>query len=43
MLYLPLLSIAGIVTGVFVGLTGNIIVRHLKKLPQFKERKIIKN
>lgn len=36
MLYLPVLSIAGIVTGIFVGLTANLAVSHLIKLPQFK-------
>lgn len=35
MLYLPVLSIAGIVTGIFVGLTANLAVKHLKRLPQF--------
>lgn len=35
MLYLPVLSIAGIVTGIFVGLTSNLAVKHLKRLPQF--------
>lgn len=43
MLYLPVLSIAGIVTGIFVGLTGNVVVRHLKKLPQFRIGQGIKN
>ena len=43
MLYLPVLSIAGIATGIFVGLTGNIVVRHLKKLPQFKRGQVVKN
>ncbi len=42
-LYLPVLSIAGIVTGIFVGLTGNIVVKHLKKLPQFRSRELIKS
>lgn len=35
MLYLPVLSVAGIVTGIFVGLTSNLAVKHLKRLPQF--------
>ena len=35
MLYLPVLSIAGIVTGIFVGLTSNLAAKHLKRLPQF--------
>ena len=43
MMYLPVLSIAGIATGIFVGLTGNIVVRHLKKLPQFKRGQVVKN
>ena len=43
MLYLPVLSIAGIGTGIFVGLTGNITVRHLKKLPHFRRGQVIKN
>ena len=37
MLYLPVLSIAGIVTGIFVGITANFVVNHLKKLPQFRK------
>lgn len=37
MLYLPFLSIAGIVTGIFVGMAGNYIVRHMRQLPMFKE------
>lgn len=41
MLYLPVLSIAGIITGIFVGITGNIAVTHLKKLPQFKQRQSV--
>ncbi|MEG0133200.1 MAG: Gx transporter family protein [Clostridium sp.] len=32
MLYLPIMSIAGIGTGVFVGITGNFAVLHLKKI-----------
>lgn len=35
-LYLPLLSIAGIVTGVFIGISANYLLAHLSKLPQFK-------
>ena len=35
-LYLPLLSIAGIGTGIFVGLSANYILIHLSKLPYFK-------
>lgn len=33
-LYLPLLSIAGIVTGIFIGLSANYLLAHLLKLPQ---------
>ncbi|MEG1255859.1 Gx transporter family protein [Clostridium sp.] len=32
MLYLPIMSIAGIGTGIFVGITGNFAVMHLKKI-----------
>lgn len=35
-LYLPLLSLAGIVTGIFVGLSANYIISHLTKLPYFR-------
>jgi heptaprenyl diphosphate synthase len=31
-LYLPVLSIIGIITGIFVGLSANYIINHLKKL-----------
>lgn len=37
-LYLPILSIAGIGTGIFVGLSANYILSHLKKLPYFKTK-----
>ena len=37
MLYLPVLSIAGIVTGIFVGITANYTVAHMYKLPFFKK------
>ncbi len=37
MLYLPFLSIAGIVTGIFVGIAANYTVAHMYKLPFFKE------
>lgn len=40
MLYLPILSIAGIATGIFIGITSNFIVRHLSKLPYFKNLNI---
>ena len=36
-LYLPFLSIAGIVTGAFVGLTANYIISYIYKFPMFKE------
>jgi len=36
MLYLPVLSVVGIVTGIFIGITANYVVSHLKKLPMFK-------
>lgn len=36
-LYLPFLSIAGIVTGIFIGITANYILNHLKKIPGLKK------
>lgn len=36
MLYLPILSIVGIATGVFIGITANYVVAHLKKLSMFR-------
>ena len=42
MLYLPILSIAGVGTGIFVGITANLIVKHMSKLPYFKDLKICK-
>lgn len=36
MLYLPVLSIAGIGTGIFIGVTANYLIKHLVKLPYFK-------
>ena len=36
MLYLPILSIAGIGTGIFIGVTANFVVKHLSKLPYFQ-------
>lgn len=36
MLYLPILSAMGIGTGIFIGITANYMVGHLKKLPMFK-------
>lgn len=38
MLYLPVMSIAGIGTGIFVGIAGNFAVTHLKKI--FKEDEV---
>lgn len=40
MLYLPILSIAGIGTGIFIGVTANFIVKHLSKLPYFRNLNI---
>lgn len=37
MLYLPVLSIMGIGTGIFVGVTANYAVNHLKKIPMFRK------
>jgi heptaprenyl diphosphate synthase len=37
MLYLPLLSIAGIGTGVFIGISSNFIIKHMSKLPYFED------
>ncbi len=34
-LYLPILSIAGIGTGIFVGISSNYLLTHLRKLPYF--------
>ena len=36
-LYLPVLSIVGIVTGIFIGITSNYLVEHLRKIPYFKQ------
>lgn len=36
MLYLPVLSTVGIVTGIFIGISANYIVNHLSKLPMFR-------
>ena len=36
-LYLPFLSLAGIVTGIFVGLTANYIILYIYRLPMFRE------
>lgn len=37
MLYLPILTIAGIGTGIFVGITANFLLKHMKKLPYFRK------
>jgi len=37
-LYLPLLSIAGIGTGIFVGLSANYLLSHLVRLPYFRSK-----
>ena len=36
MLYLPVLSLAGIGTGIFVGISANYLVTHLNKILYFK-------
>ena len=36
MLYLPILSIAGVATGIFIGISANFIVNHISKLPYFR-------
>lgn len=36
-LYLPFLSVAGIVTGVFVGLTANYVITYIYRLPMLRE------
>ncbi|MGL4738730.1 MAG: Gx transporter family protein [Cellulosilyticaceae bacterium] len=35
-LYLPVLSIAGVVTGIFIGMSANYTTAHMYKLPFFK-------
>jgi heptaprenyl diphosphate synthase len=40
MLYLPILSIAGIGTGIFIGITANFVVKHMSKLPYFRDLNI---
>ena len=37
MLYLPVLSLAGIVTGIFVGMAANYVIEHMNKLPIFRD------
>lgn len=38
-LYLPILSIAGIGTGIFVGIAANYLTKHLQKIPYFSKIK----
>lgn len=38
MLYLPVLSVIGIGTGIFIGVTANYLVNHLVKLPVFRQK-----
>ena len=40
MLYLPILSITGITTGIFIGITSNFIVKHLSKLHYFSKLRV---
>jgi len=40
MLYLPILSIAGVGTDIFIGITANFIVEHMSKLPYFRDLNI---
>ncbi|MDD7792658.1 Gx transporter family protein [Clostridium sp. 'White wine YQ'] len=37
MLYLPVLSLVGIGTGVFIGITANYAIKHMSKLPYFNK------
>lgn len=37
MLYLPILSITGIVTGIFIGMGANYTIGHMYKIPLFRE------
>jgi heptaprenyl diphosphate synthase len=36
MLYLPILSVAGIGTGIFIGITANYVVKHMSKISYLK-------
>lgn len=36
MLYLPILSISGVGTGIFIGITANYAVKHLSRIHYFK-------
>lgn len=40
MLYLPMLSIAGIGTGIFIGITANYLVKHMANIPYFKNTNV---
>lgn len=35
-LYLPVLSVVGIITGIFIGITANLLISHMSKIPYFK-------
>ena len=37
-LYLPVLSIVGIITGIFIGLSANYLLSHLSRLSYFRSR-----
>lgn len=37
MLYLPILTFIGIGTGIFVGITANFIIGHLRRIPSLKK------
>ena len=36
-LYLPVLSLVGIMTGIFIGMSANYLLAHLLRLPYFRE------
>ncbi len=38
-LYLPILSVAGIGTGIFIGVAANYLTKHLTRIPYFKKIK----
>lgn len=40
MVYLPFLSLVGICTGVFIGFTGNYILKHMKKIDSRRNEKL---
>lgn len=37
MLYLPILSVAGVGTGILIGITAYVTLNHLKKLPLYQK------